>query len=262
MYTVSGGGYNTLHSSSFMMFRPFGLADYLLLITKSRTKYTLGNNHFTAEPDHAVLIDRNTPYRYYNPDGNYSDDWLHFDCAHDGTFKKNCIICNEPIPIGNPSRFTIYIQQILWENNYAEKTYRSDNVDMTVRVLLNNLAAASKDRDTPRQYSPYYSRLQELRLSLQANPAKKYSVENLAKSLGVSPSYFQYLYSTFLGISFQADLISMRIGHAKTLIHSTNLTFDQIAEICGYSSEVHFYRQFRQKTGMTPKTYRDLKKSS
>ncbi|WP_408637504.1 helix-turn-helix domain-containing protein [Novisyntrophococcus fermenticellae] len=46
-------------------------------------------------------------------------------------------------------------------------------------------------------------------------------------------------------------------NHAnKTILHNTDMSVEKIADICGYSSEVHLYRQFCQKTGMTPKDYR------
>ena len=48
----------------------------------------------------------------------------------------------------------------------------------------------------------------------------------------------------------------MRIEHAKYILTTTDLTLEQIAEICGYSNEVHFYRQFKQITGLTPSKYR------
>ena len=48
----------------------------------------------------------------------------------------------------------------------------------------------------------------------------------------------------------------MRIEYAKELIISTNLPLEHIAYSCGYSNEVHFYRQFLSKTGMTPGDYR------
>ena len=80
--------------------------------------------------------------------------------------------------------------------------------------------------------------------------------EELAAQINVSSSYFQHLYKDFFGIPFKTDLIDMRINHARDLILNTTLTFEQIALMSGYSNETHFYRQFKTKTGMTPKEYR------
>ena len=50
----------------------------------------------------------------------------------------------------------------------------------------------------------------------------------------------------------------MRIEYARELIQNTNLTMGEIAEQCGYTSEVHFYRQFRKETGFTPASFRKI----
>ncbi len=75
--------------------------------------------------------------------------------------------------------------------------------------------------------------------------------------LEINPSYFQCLYKQFFNVAFQSDIINIRIDYAKELITSTTMTLEQIAYACGYSNEVHFYRQFLSKVGMTPGEYRN-----
>ncbi len=256
MFTVLNGGCNARHPSSFFMSRPKGLHHYVLLIIKSPANFNIHGKCFVTKPGSAVLIDRNTPYQYHNPDGDYTDDWLHLDCNDDECFRSSGIIFNEIITLRNPSKFTLYLQQLLWERNYTSEKFRDDNVNMLLQVLLNNLILAYQEKDMLPSYSPYYTKLQNIRLSLQATPYTKYSAESISELLGISASYFQHLYTVFFGISFQSDLINMRIEYAKNLIISSSLTIDQISQMCGYSNEIHFYRQFRKKTGMTPLEYR------
>lgn len=257
MYTVSAGGFNTRYPSSFMMYNPNGLNDYLLLLIKTQTQFTINTYSFEAPANSLMLIDRNTTYRYHSINGDYMDDWIHFDCDNDEVIRSTGLVFNEPIFLPNPSRFSSYIQQILWENTYAPEPWKKENVSMMLQILVNNIAAAYSVRNKPKQYSPYYISMQNLRLSVQAAPLEGYTVASLAEQLEISVSYFQHLYSSFFGISFQADLINMRIEQAKSLLYSTDLPVGQIAEMCGYSSEVHFYRQFRQKLGVTPANYRN-----
>lgn len=257
MYTIVAGGFNTRYSSSFMMFRPYGLPDYLLLLLKTQTRFTLNNESFEVPANNIVIIDRGTPYRYHSIDGDYMDDWIHFDCDSDELLRKTGLVFNKPISLANPSRFSNYIQQLLWENTYAPNRFRNENVSMMMQLLLNNIAAAYLAGNVPQQYSPYYVSMQNLRLSIQAAPSENYTVATLAEQLDISSSYFQHLYSSFFGVSFQADLINMRVEQAKALLYSTDLPVEHIAELCGYASQVHFYRQFRQKTGVTPAKYRN-----
>ena len=79
-----------------------------------------------------------------------------------------------------------------------------------------------------------------------------------AESMSISVSYFQHLYKDFFGISYQKDVIDMRIEYAKRMVKSTDNKIELIAKLCGYSNEIHFYRQFKEITGMTPKQYKEL----
>jgi AraC-like DNA-binding protein len=258
MFSISNGGCNMRHSSSFFMYRPDGIIDYLLIIVKSRAHFTVGNKEFSVKPDSVIIIDRNTPYYYHNPQGEYANDWLHFECTDDATFRNSGIVFNEFFPIGNATKFTLYIQQILWEHFYTHGKYGEINVDLLVNVLINNLILAYQSKDSANTYSPYYSKLQNLRLTIQTAPCEKYSVKELSEQLGISVSYFQHLYTKLFGISFQNDLIKIRVEYAKMIISTTNFTIEEISKICGYSSEVHFYRQFRKLMGITPTEYRNL----
>lgn len=104
----------------------------------------------------------------------------------------------------------------------------------------------------PLPYNPYIARLQGLRLSMQSQPYQNFTVREMAEHLGVSASYFQYLYKEYFGIPFKTDLIHIRVDYAKSLMLNTDLKQEQVARLSGYNSEIHFYRQFKKETGMTP----------
>lgn len=255
MFTVTTGGYNARHSAPFFMSRPKGLNHYLLLIVKSRAEFKIADTVFTIQPGSALFIECNTPYQYRSTGSDYIDDWLHFDCSDPHFLHNAGVPFHKPVSLGNPTPFSFYLQQIIWEKNYAPEKYKLDNIDMLVHVLINNILFAEQEEELFCQYSPYYTKLQRLRLDIQSEPYKNFSPEDISSSMGISSSYFQHLYTNFFGVPFKTDLISMRIEYAKNLILNTNLKLKQIAEICGYTNEIHFYRQFRQRTGMTPREY-------
>ena len=126
-----------------------------------------------------------------------------------------------------------------------------------MKIVINHITYDFHNKSTDSNH--YYKyKFQKIRLDIQAAPYKKYTAKDIADNIGISSSHFQLLYKNFFGISFQADIINMRIDYSKELITSTNMPQEQIAYSCGYSSEVHFYRQFLSKTGMTPGAYRKL----
>ena len=74
----------------------------------------------------------------------------------------------------------------------------------------------------------------------------------MAEELHISPAYIQELYKKTFGISCMNDVIECRISCAKNLLTGSRLSIREIAEKCGYNSNIHFSRQFRANTGMSP----------
>lgn len=255
MFTASSGGYNAIHPEPYFMSRPSGLDCRLLLLIKSRARFLIRDAEILVSPNSALLIDRSVPYQYYSCGSDYVDDWLHFDCT-DAQFPQHFPLnFHQPIPLDNPVKISLYLQQILWEMNYTSEHYRAENMDLLMRVLFNNLCLAQQEKNNPRQYNPYHAKLQNLRLAIQSESYKNFIPEEIAGSMGISTSYFQHLYKEFFHVPFKTDLINMRVEYAKNLILNTNLKMEQIARNSGYGNEIHFYRQFRQKTGMTPREF-------
>lgn len=258
MFEILTGGINTRHNADFYMSRPDGIANNVLLIVKSKAAFSINGNDFTVQPDSAIFIRPDVPYHYKPLSTEYTDDWLHFQAPLEDLTSYSALPFHTPIPLHASSRYTQYIRQLLWENNYACADTKSENVDMLFRILLNNIKQALTENIANEVYSPYRTHLQELRLSILAEPWKKYSPDKIADTLGISVSYFQHLYTSIFGVSFQADLIGARINLARDLIAHTNLTMEKIAEMCGYTNEVHFYRQFKKYTGITPAASRKI----
>lgn len=255
MYTVSVGGCYTNHPAPFKMYRPGGISEYLLLFVRTKAWFQINETSFEVLPNQILIINKNTPYKYYVTDTPYMDDWLHFDCTEDNV-PFLCEILNKPIVLSNATRIAAYIRQILWEADYSSEEYRENNVDMLMHILINHIEEAVRYSKSGMSYSPYYGRMQELRLRLQSNPGSDIALDDIIKSMNVSASYFQHLYTQYFGISFRNDIISMRIEYAKELLLGTGDTIDNISRLCGYNNEVHFYRQFRKNVGITPAQYR------
>lgn len=257
MFTVIRGGCFSRHGSNFIINRPNGLPYYVLLIIKSPSELNIDGVHQSCKPNSVLIIKPNTPYSYRNPNGEYIDDWIHFECHPDDIRMLDNDMFNNNFPISNTRLLTTYLQQLLWENNFCDTDSKEYYIDSVFNILLRHIHDDYSSRVIS-EYNPYKYKFQQLRLEIQATPYKKYTAKDIAKKLEISASHFQYLYKQFFNISFQADIINMRVDYSKELITSTNLPQEQIAYSCGYSSEVHFYRQFLAKTGMTPGEYRKI----
>lgn len=85
------------------------------------------------------------------------------------------------------------------------------------------------------------------------------SVEDVAKKLSVSNSYFRKKFKDAVGISPSEWRIQKRIETARSLISTTELSISEIALQTGFYDTPYFYKKFYQYMGITPKKYRDSK---
>ncbi|MCR4902351.1 MAG: AraC family transcriptional regulator [Butyrivibrio sp.] len=256
MYRVLRGGCNTRHPSTFVLNRPKGLDNYVLLIIKSPAVFNLNGVVTEVAPDTGLIIDRNTCYSYGNPNGVYMDDWLHVSIDGDHSLKKCPLKRNTFFKISDSNLFTFLIRQLLFENLYTDGSFKEENTDCLMQVLINHIKTCLDTDRCDDTYGPYYSQLRNIRISMQSSLYNPQRAADYAMSLGISTSHFQHLYTDYFGISFQKDYIRMRIDYAKDLLETTDLPMEVIAENCGYHNDMHFYRQFKESTNMTPAHYR------
>ena len=83
--------------------------------------------------------------------------------------------------------------------------------------------------------------------------------DELAQMVGYSKSYFERMFSEFIGISFHDFLLKQRLQHSKRLLIQSNEPITNIAHISGFNSIATFNRCFQQYEGMSPSDYRQLK---
>ena len=256
MYNVLRGGCGSTHSSSFVMSRPEGFPSYILLIIRTQGIFHINHEQYRVQPGSALILSHGTPYSYSNPDGDYIDDWLHFSVEDEDAFSKRFPYMNQPIFIGGTENYTALIRQILWDLLYSPEPYSTENIDALFHILINRLHVHKQGMDHSPSLLPYKAQLQSLRLELQNDLSNTPDIRTAAADMGISESYFQHLYTDTFGVSFQKDVIAFRIEHAKNVLLTTDLTVEQIAELCGYNNPVHFYRQFKKIAGVTPAKFR------
>lgn len=134
------------------------------------------------------------------------------------------------------------------------KCNKLDEIEAEIEQALH--AASLQIYALEKQYTDYKEQLRELRRKIQSAPQEAWSIEEITKEIGISRSHLQRLYKELFQISLHDDLICSRMEKAKQLLLHTQMRIAEIATECGYRSEIHFLRQFKEKIGDTPTGYR------
>lgn len=245
-------GIDFRHSGNFLIDRPNGSGDNLIIIFKTPSVIRQNGVIQTVPAGSAVVYSKGEPQYYGAAGAEYINDWVHFDCdERDTFFDKIRLPFNTVLHISAGGTEDILNMLSLEQVSGGENS--GECVDLLLRLLLAKLGGAG---GSPRGNFRSVS-LKALRAEIYRDPASCKSIAELSARLALSPSYFQSLYKKEFGVSCYEDVLSARLERAKYYLADTALSVKNIAELCGFENDTHFIRQFRRRTGMTATQFRN-----
>ena len=82
------------------------------------------------------------------------------------------------------------------------------------------------------------------------------TLAQMAKTVGLSQSYFSSLFHEVLGVSFREHLCRIRVEESKRLLLSSDYPLCDIATAMGFTDQSHYCKVFKRIVGITPGQYR------
>jgi len=91
---------------------------------------------------------------------------------------------------------------------------------------------------------------------MNKDPARRYTLDNLALAAGMSRTVFHRTFSETYGASPLTLLRKIRLKKAALLLRQTDLPIKTIASRLGYQSRSYFWQAFKEAYGIDPESYR------
>jgi AraC-like DNA-binding protein len=91
--------------------------------------------------------------------------------------------------------------------------------------------------------------------AMHDNPARRWTLQELAEQAGMSRSPFAQRFKETVGISAMEYLTSWRMMLAAERLKSSNDTISEISAVLGYESESAFSAAFKRVKGCSPRQY-------
>jgi AraC-like DNA-binding protein/quercetin dioxygenase-like cupin family protein len=91
---------------------------------------------------------------------------------------------------------------------------------------------------------------------LETRFRETWTVNQLAREVGLSSSRLAELFDQKLGDSIHKFLTKIRVRQAESLLRHSGLSIGEIASECGFASIYHFSRIFREINGNSPSKFR------
>lgn len=128
-------------------------------------------------------------------------------------------------------------------------------------LFLDSLIQSSSARREVRgtRLQDFY--IQEAVTFMEQNYHRELTVEKIADVCKLNRSYFSKLFRDSMGCPPQEFLIRLRLSKAAEQMQTTEASIGDIAAACGYPNQLHFSRAFKQRYGVSPRTWRVQNKS-
>jgi AraC-like DNA-binding protein len=132
--------------------------------------------------------------------------------------------------------------------------------DTGMRAALDYLAiGATRLLEKERAVEPFrcaHPAVMRAREMLDNHPAQHWSLPDLARFSGLSPSRFSECFARDLGMTPHQYLLRARIEAAKEVLARSDVAITDLAMELGFSSSQHFASTFRRVAGVSARAFR------
>ena len=239
--------------AGFRLNRPEGANCYILLHFLTPVALTYGEKTVAAPCGSLIVFSPGFPHGFVS-EAPLVHDWMHLSGDVEALMAEYGLQPNtlyQPEIEAAISEITVLLETEF----FSRRPFWGQLAEVKVRELFIRTAQALSEKPLRDMVSAENAEaLRRVHAKMLSALELRWSVEDIAAEMNLSPSRLHTIYKATFGISPRHDLILMRVEKAKALLWSNTSVTETAAQL-GYSSVYHFIRQFRKATGVTPKQY-------
>ncbi len=149
-------------------------------------------------------------------------------------------------------RFSFFFRSLVDEIS-SEQPYNELMVKYWARLILIGILRLANVSEAKFVNNATFTRIHEY---LTKHFAEISCMDQICETLGINKYYLSHIFKKYMGTPPMQYVTLRRIGHAKRLLRETELPASAIAEECGYTDRVLFFKAFRKLENMTPGEFR------
>lgn len=216
----------------------------------------VGGRELHIESGGCIMWDKNSRQRFSSNKCTLVHDWFHAEAGCGELMAKYGIKAGEVYYPQYDREITKIISEIELESVKKEIMYK-EVCDAMAEKLFAILARSKANTSSFKIESSQRKAYIKARNKIHSEYTHNWSVEEMARLVNCAESRFYCVYKEIFGVSPQADLRNTRIQRAQLLLATTECSVEKAAELCGFSNQYHFIRQFKKITGLTPGKYKN-----
>jgi AraC family L-rhamnose operon transcriptional activator RhaR len=134
--------------------------------------------------------------------------------------------------------------------------HRGDIIGRLTLFLSHLARAVAEQRGSETGTGPAHPAVAQAMRLLEARPAHRWTLTELADELHLSPRYLVRIFKTTTGLPPMAYLAQHRVEKAAYLLLHTDQSITHIGQAVGWADQNHFARRFKAHYGLAATTYR------
>lgn len=157
-------------------------------------------------------------------------------------------IFKKPIYIENAANLEKYFED-MYKETINRRLNWSQIQNEIMGIIMHKLHRLT---ETPRISSPICDEIKKL-IKLSSTDITNLQI---AESLGYHPNYLNDIFKRNEGITIHQYVLQKKLSKAYELISTTDISYENIADMCGFSSSAHLTTAIRKKYNLTPSEIR------
>lgn len=228
--------------------------DYEIIYTTDGLGEIVYNNiTYSLEKNQVFLYDCYNLHHYRTLDKSWNFNWLHF-YGDSAQLYYNYITRNSNlINLHNNDSFS-FLFNILLELPTEQNLANSLNASQHISNILTELYFSSIE--TIQVFDKYANEIQIVLDYIKNNYMNHIKLDELCNLIHISKYYFINIFKNHTGSTPHEYIINFRIGKAKKLLRTTNLSIKDICLNVGFNDESYFIKTFKKLNNITPNKYR------
>ena len=226
-------------------------------VASGRGQATLGTRSFPLVPGTVFGYGPTTPHRLQVQAGSSMVKYFVDFVGHRGVH-----LASRAFPDGAPCLVTPGSRiQRLFEDLKISADTLEDSKATVCRLVVEQILTMLPDKtlSSPLENRELLKKFHTLKAKLAEQALGGGTVEGVARSCGVSPSYLARLFRQFGRETPHRYLIRCRMSFAASLLLDPQLLVKEVARLAGYDDQYQFSRTFKSVYGQSPNAFRSLR---
>ncbi|ENH98007.1 AraC family transcriptional regulator [Gracilibacillus halophilus YIM-C55.5] len=229
--------------------------------------YRIQGQEFKVHENQMVFIDRNTLHQTFEKQGvahqrivlNFHGSFL--TSSYEGIIQE--LFAEGPHVLTIPDQDIALFNQLFYKMT-EEYQAHDPYAQLYLQNLLSQLLIESRRILTTHEENIFVDKRYQHHVSELLGFIHSYyyldlSLRFLSERFHLNEHYISRMFKQVTGYSFTSYVNRIRVAEAERLLKETNLQVNQIASQVGYTTNVHFYRMFREIVGIAPSAFRRKK---